>query len=175
MALINLSRRRRPAPRDQVVARIQSFIETQKDAPSFDAETLTLTWVDGPSLEEFYDSALEGTNWEVRAKGVKGNEAVGDGVIFADRSLSIVARAIAVVRFAAAKSTPLNISDPKDQEFFNGLLRESVYDGKWQMAELMAKYLIELTEDPKTDEMLASKFVEVGYEKLWNRAFSEMS
>ncbi len=174
MAIIKLSRRKRTAPREEVVDKISEFVKSQKISFMFSKEKMTLSWMDGPSLEELYDAALAGSNWEIKAIADLESATVEEGVIYANRSLSIIARAIAVVRFAGAKSRPLKVTDPKDQEFFTELLRESVYDGKWQMAELMAKYLVELTQEPKTDELLAQKFIEVGYEKLWNRAFSEM-
>ncbi|MDA8196073.1 MAG: hypothetical protein M0019_02500 [Actinomycetota bacterium] len=175
MALIKISRRKKPIPRDEVVSRIHSFIERQNEKPTFSEESLTISWQDGLSLEEFYDEVLEGTNWELRAKDANSTKEFEDGVVFAARTLSTFARAIAVVRFAGAKSRPLNLLDPSDHDFFTSLLREGVHIGKWQMAELMAKYLVELTEEPKSDEMLANKFTEVGYERLWNRAFSEMT
>lgn len=175
MVTIKLSRRKRPAPREEVVKRIQEFAEVHNNSLSLDAYTMTLSWTDGPSLEEVYDTAIADTNWELREKVDGINVGNDDGIVYASRSLSIVAQAIAVVRFAGAKSRPLNISDPKDREFYTTLLRESVLNGKWQMAEHMAKYLVELTDEPKDDTAIANKFIEVGYEKLWNRAFTEMN
>jgi hypothetical protein len=147
-------------------------------AATVEEHGVVLAWRDGPAASTVAATVLPIVNWEVRTRA-QPPERPGPAVLVA-RTFSAEALAVAVVRYRGSSVRPYDSSDPAAVAKLSGLLEvDDPGRSGYPVVDAMAALLLD-APDPGVDlpldaspaDRLAAKLTALGYDALWNRAWS---
>lgn len=165
----------------EAVERLADVLPAGVEA-AVEGDDVVLAWQDGPSSATVADRVAEIVNWEVRGRTQPPGRP-GPGVLVA-RRFSPAALAVAVVRFRGSSVRPYDSSDPAAVATLSGLLDiDDPARCGYPVVDAMAALLVESPDPPHLDvpddaspaDRLARKLTALGYDALWNRAWSSVS
>ena len=178
----NVFFRQRPTklPAEEAAERIAAALDGAVSA-SVEGADVVLTWEDGPSASTVAAVVGPIVNWEVRGRS-QAAERPGPAVLVA-RRFSPAALAVAVVRYRGSSVRPYDSSVPTAVATLSALLDidEPARCG-YPVVDAMAAFLVEapdvavvVADDASPADRLAAKLTALGYDALWNRAWSTVT
>jgi hypothetical protein len=178
----NVFFRQRPTklPAAEAAARIADALGGRVEA-TVHGDDVVLSWRDGPAAATVGDAVAPIVNWEVRGRS-QPPERPGPGVLVA-RTFSPEALAVAVVRYRGSSVRPYDSSDPAAVAKLSGLLEiDDPARSGYPVVDAMAALLLaadepalDVADDASPADRLAAKLSALGYDALWNRAWSTVT
>ena len=178
----------RVAP-SELAERLAAALEAELPGAGIDVAAaggdVALSWEDGPAAGTVADVVAGVVNWEVRTPAAAPTKAGAPSVVL-DRRFSDRALAVAVVRYQASHVRPYHSSGEGAVAGLVALLEvEDPARSGYPVPDTMAELLLEADDpddldarsgsDPSPADRLAAKLTALGYDRLWEVAWSRVT
>jgi hypothetical protein len=164
--------------RDDIDRLLETAFPATPFAVSAADEAPRIAWSDGPAEGTVSTALGDAVGWVVRSAALGAEPAPGSSTLWLQRTLSVRALAVGVVRFQASGVRPYDGADAKARERLWAILEEDdPATSRYPLTDAMAEMLLAevgASAQPTADE-LAVKLRELGYDSLWARAWSTVA
>lgn len=149
-----------------------------------DLVQLTLGWTDGPRPDAFWTAAREPQGWELQVKSPFGEFETkpNSRAIKVNRTYSPDFLAQAAVRFYAVRRSAPDLAKVDDRQRLVDLLNstDDSSSRRFSIVQAISNELVALTSSDGLDarrylESVSACLLNLGYDKLWAKAFDHIS